>query len=388
MVAGDYTYIPQERVVYGRPAAEAVPAEVARLGARRVLVVASRSLARETQVVHDIVSAMQDSCVGVFDGCREHGPRRTVVAATRAVRKTGADLVVTVGGGTPIDTVKIMQICLAHDVRTETDMDPLHLWIKPDGTPHRPQIRKSPIRQIAVPTTLSGAEFSSLGAAQNENTGIKEPYAGPDVCPVSVVLDPAATVFTPDWLWFSTGIRAVDHAVEGLCSINATPFTDGLSVHALRLLSESLLRNLEAPGDLEARLRSQQAVWLASASIGRVHYGASHGVGHVLGGLCGVSHGHTSCVLLPSVLRWNEAVTADKQKLISEALGRPYVPAHKTVADLISELGMPTRLRDVGVEENQLPTVAEAALGNIWVRTNPRRIESPGDVMEILDEAW
>ncbi len=333
-------------------------------------------------------ASLGDRFAGLFDGCREHTPRSTVVAAANAVRDAAPDLIVTLGGGTPVDTVKILQICLAHDVRCELDLDPLHMQVKPDGSTHVPQIRPSPVRQIIVPTTLSGAEFSSLGAAQNEATGIKEPYFGPNVCGQAVILDPEVTVYTPDWLWFSTGIRAVDHAIEGLCSTNATPYTDGLSLHALRMLAESLPRNLAAPGDLDARLTSQQAVWLASASIGRVQYGASHGIGHVLGGLCGVSHGHTSCVLLPAVLRWNEDVTGEKQKRIAEALGRPYMSAWKAVQDLVTELGLPTRLRDVDVDREMLPRVAEAALGNIWVRTNPRRIESPAEVMEILEEAW
>jgi alcohol dehydrogenase class IV len=388
MRPGDYTYIPQERIVYGRPTAEAVLHESARLGAGRLFLVASRSLSQETPVIESLKAALGDRFAGLFDGCREHAPRSTVVAATNAVREAAPDLIVTLGGGTPVDTVKILQICLAHDVRRELDMDALHIRVKPDGTSYVPQIRPSTIRQIIVPTTLSGAEFSSLGAAQNEATGIKEPYAGPNVCGQAVILDPEVTVYTPDWLWFSTGIRAVDHAIEGLCSTNATPYTDGLALHALRMLAKSLPRNLSAAGDLDARLISQQAVWLASASIGRVQFGASHGIGHVLGGLCGVSHGHTSCVLLPAVLRWNEEITGEKQKHIAEALGRPYMSAWKAVQDLVGELGLPTRLRDVEVEREMLPAVAEAALGNIWVRTNPRPIESPAQVMEILEGAW
>jgi alcohol dehydrogenase class IV len=388
MKPGDYTYIPQERVVFGRPTAEAVLDEADRLRANRLFVVASRSLSQNSPVVDRLIQALGDRFAGLFDGCKEHTPRSTVVAAANAVRAAAPDLIVTLGGGTPADTVKILQICLAHDVRRELDMDPLHIRVRPDGRPHIPQIRHSPIRQIIVPTTLSGAEFSSIGAAQNEVTGIKEPYAGPNVCGQAVILDPEITVYTPEWLWFSTGIRAVDHAVEGLCSTNGTPYTDGLALHALRMLAESLPRNQAAAGDLDARLMSQQAVWLASASIGRVQYGASHGLGHVLGGLCGVSHGHTSCVLLPAVLRWNEDVTGEKQKQIAEALGRPYMPAWKAVRDLVTELGLPTRLRDVDVKEDMLPKVADAALGNIWVRTNPRPIETPAQVMEILEEAW
>ena len=179
-------------------------------------------------------------------------------------------------------------------------------------------------------------------------------------------------------------MRGVDHAVETLCSVDAHPYCDGLALHALRLFARDLARG----DDLAARFSCQQASWLAASSIARVNYGASHGIGHVLGGIADVPHGHTSCVMLPHVMRYNEPVTRDKQTLIAEAMGRPDVPAAEAVAELIAALGQPTTLRAVGVKREQLPKIAEAAMGNLWVRTNPRPIESPEDVMKLLEAAW
>ena len=156
--------------------------------------------------------------------------------------------------------------------------------------------------------------------------------------PRSVILDPADTVHTPEWLFLSTGIRAVDHAVEDICSINAQPLSDGTSLHALRLLSRGLRAVKADPADLEARLDCQLGSWMSiMGSQNGVQKGASHGIGHVLGGTAGVPHGYTSCVMLPPVLRFNEPVNAERQAWVSEALGRPGVKAADAVAELVAE---------------------------------------------------
>jgi alcohol dehydrogenase class IV len=382
--AGSYAYLTLERVVFGRPAAEAAVEEMARIGARRVFIVASKSLAGETPVVATIADALGSHYVGLFDGCVQHSPRATVIAAAKAVREAAPDLILTIGGGTAIDTVKVLQICLAHDVQTAEGLDGLHATAGPDGKRHVPYIRPSPVRQTVVPTTLSGAEFSNLAGITDERIRQKHSFIGPDVGARAVILDPQVTMHTPEWLWLSTGVRGIDHAVETVCSIDAHPYCDGLALHALRLFAQALPRS----DDLAARLTCQQASWLAGSSIARVNYGASHGIGHVLGAFADVPHGHTSCVMLPHVMRYNERATASKQRQIAEALGKPGVPAVDAIAELIAALGQPTTLRGVGVTREQLPKIAAAAMHNIWVRANPQPIRSPDDVMEILEAAW
>jgi maleylacetate reductase len=382
--AGSYAYLPLERVVFGRPAAEAAVEEAARVGATRVFIVASKSLARKTPVIRAIAEALGSRYVGLFEGCVQHSPRSSVIEAARAVRAAAPDLILTVGGGTAIDTVKVLQICLAHEVDAAEALDGLHVSIGPDGKRHVPDIRPSPVRQVVVPTTLSGAEFSNLAGVTDERIRQKHSFIGTDVGARAVILDPEVTVHTPEWLWLSTGVRGVDHAVETLGSIDAHPYCDGLALHALRLFAQAL----PCPDDLSARLTCQQASWLAASSIARVNYGASHGIGHALGAFADVPHGYTSCVMLPHVMRYNEPTTGAKQRLIAEVLGRPGVPAADAVAELIAALGQPTTLRAVGVKREQLAKIAEVAMPNMWVRTNPQPIRSPEDVMQILEAAW
>jgi len=388
---GAYAYLPQERVIYGRAMADAVREEAGRLGAKKLFIVTSRTLATKTPAIEDLKKSLGGLVAGQFHDCVAHSPWASVLAAAAAVRAAAPDLIVTVGGGTAIDTVKVLQMCLAAGVEDAAGMRALHVSLNPDGSQHVPVVPPSPVRQIIVPTTLSGAEFSSLAGATDEETGIKRAFTSPDVCGISVIIDPRITVHTPEWLWLSTGIRAVDHAVEAVCSTAPTPFTDGLSLHALRLMAESLPANRRDPADLAMRLRSQQAVWLAGASIQRVPYGASHSIGHILGGMAGVPHGITSCILLPHVLRYNKGVSAEQDKrqaLVADALGHPGGDAAAAVAELIDALGQPRSLREAGVDRALLPKMADGALENIWLRNNPRPITGASEVLGILEAAW
>jgi len=218
---------------------------------------------------------------------------------------------------------------------------------------------------------------------------VKESYHHALMMPAAVILDPAVTVHTPEWLFLSTGIRAVDHAVEDLCSINPTPFSDGASMQALRLLSRGLPAVKADPGDLAARLDCQMGAWMSiMGSQNGVSKGASHGIGHVLGGTADVPHGYTSCVMLPHVLRFNEPVNAARQAMVSEALGHPEMKAADAVAALIAGLGLPATLRAVDVKSEQLDTIARQSMHDRWVHTNPRKIDGPPAVRALLDAAW
>jgi alcohol dehydrogenase class IV len=241
---------------------------------------------------------------------------------------------------------------------------------------------------VVVPTTLSAGEFSNLGGSLNRETKSKEGVWGTNFCAQTIIFDPAVTVHTPEWLWLSTGLRAVDHCVEGYCSKETYPYVEGQVLHALRLFSHSLRRTKRVPDDLEARSLSQQAEWLTSSCILRVTFGASHALSYGLGGIGEVPHGLTSCVLLPAVLRWNEAVDRERQAAVAEALGAQDQSASEAILGLINDLGLPSRIRDVGVDESLLPAIADNAIKNPWMLNNPRPVTSTDDAMEILRMAW
>lgn len=389
MQTGIYTYPGTSRIVYGTPFAEALQREVDLGGARRIYLLASGSLERETDVVQRIRSVLGDRLAGVCAKIGAHTSRIDVVAAATSARAAGVDLLLTIGGGAITDAAKMVAICLGNDISDPAQLDALRMTVGADGSIFRPAYRAPSVCSVIIPTTLSAGEFSAVAGCTDTVTRKKEIYFHADAVPRTVILDPQVTLHTPEWLWLSTGIRAVDHAVEDLCSISNKPFSDGTSCHALRLLGRGLRAVKADPSNLEARLDCQLGAWMSMiGSSAGVEKGASHGIGHVLGGTADVPHGYTSCVMLPHVLRFNHPVNAERQKWVSEALDRPGDPAADVVRDLIAELGLPQTLRDVGVPSELLDQIAENSMHDRMVHTNPRKIDGPATVRRLLNVAW
>ncbi len=389
MLSGTHRFPDMEQVVYGKPFTAALAAEVERIGAQSVFLMVGGTLSRETDVLSLLRDALGNRVAGICTKMGAHTPRTDVVAAANAARDAGADLIATLGGGSMTDAAKVVELCLSNDVREPAQLDALAGKTKADGSIERPLVKPPTVRGITIPTTLSAGEFSAFAGCTDTERQIKQSYLHPLVIPRVVILDPAVTVHTPEWLWLSTGIRALDHAVEGLCSIASGPYSDAALLHALRLLGRGLPGVKADPGNLEARLDCQTGAWLSMAGVGAgVPMGASHGIGHVLGGTGGVPHGYTSCVMLPHVLRFNAAVNGDRQEWVSEALGQPGQPAGDVVGALIAGLGLPTRLRDVGLSHDLLDRIAQQSMHDRWLPTNPRKIDRPEIVRELLEQAW
>lgn len=382
---GVYEFLAQDRVVFGEPAAGAVSQLATQYGAERVFLVVSKSLNRLTDEIDLIRQSLGVRCVGTFDDCTEHTPRASVIALTKHLRSAQPDLVVTVGGGTPIDTVKLALLCLAENIQDEQALGQWRITVDSQGQRHTPQVGKPPFRQVVVPTTLSAAEFTNLGGSTDPVRQVKDLYTGREIGALAVILDPAITRHTPQWLWLATGVRSIDHAVETICSNSHQPFTDATCLHGLGLLSHGLRRVKQEPSDLSARLDCQLGVWLCATGIMRVPMGASHGIGHQLGAVAGVPHGHTSCVLLPAVMRYNLSVNAARQQRVAQALGSPQTPAHEQLQALIRELALPSTLIEVNVQRSQYDAIADGALQNMFVRANPRPITTREQVFEILE---
>lgn len=377
--AGQVIFSKMEEVQFGKPAAKTVAELVQRHQAERVFLMVSGTLNRETDEIEKLRRALGNHCVGTFDKMPAHTPRSAVIAAAEQARATEADLIVTLGGGSITDGAKAVQLCLANDIRDVEALDK----VRPPAT-----AKSSRVRQISVPTTLSAGEFSPVSGITDERTRVKELFRHPDIVPKAVVLDPAVTRHTPLWLFLSTGIRAVDHCVEGICSNESSAHGDASALHGLSLLARGLPRVKADPNDIEARLDCQIGAWLSMTPlVSGVPMGASHGIGYVLGAVFDIPHGHTSCIMLPSVMRWNKPANADKQALVAAAMGRPGEEASDVLDAFIRGLGMPRSLGDVKVGPDQFERIAKQAMGTPWVPRNPRPIAGPAQVREILDLA-
>jgi maleylacetate reductase len=369
-----------DEVVFGRPAAEAIVEQMDRLRAGHAFLMVSGTLNRETDEIEKIRTALGARCVATFDAMPPHTPREAVIAASEQARAANADLIVTVGGGSITDGAKAVQLCLANHVNTVEAVD----TIRANKGVVPPLIAPS-VRQISVPTTIAGGEFSAIAGVTNEATKVKEMLRHELVMPRAVILDPAITVHTPQWLFLSTGIRAVDHCVEGLCSREAHPYADAQAQKGLAMLAQALPRVKADANDLDARMDCQIGTWLSMGPLSAgIPMGASHGIGYVLGAVYNVPHGYTSCVMLPSVMRWNKSANADRQAMVSAAMGHPGEDAADVLDWFIHELGMPRSLQDVRIGPEHFDRIAEQAMGTPWIPRNPRKIDGPAQVREIL----
>jgi len=380
---GSFELIRQEQVSYGDPVAEALPALLPKTDEARVIVVTARSLA-DAPETRALIDALGPACALHFFAVREHAPFSSIAELIAAIGEIRPDDILVIGGGSAIDTTKVALICSAAGITDPADMPDFAARTLSGALDDL----EFPCRYTVVPTTLSGAEFGVIGAGVDEKTRIKTGFRSKWFPARHVHYDPYLARRTPEWLWLSTGVRAIDHAVETILSANPNTYASALAAEALPLLFASLEKTKADPEDLEARQNAQFGVWLAAIGIGRVPYGASHGIGHQLGAVSGVAHGHTSCVLLPAVMEYNAEVVGDRFGPIASALGCANADeAPEALRGFLRRIGMPTTLKEVNTDPADYEKIAELSLANLFVKANPRPITEAAQVMEILNRA-
>jgi maleylacetate reductase len=380
-IAGSYQYPSMDFVIYGKPAAEAVREEAERLDARRVYLIVSRTLNTKTDEIEKIRKGLGDRYAVTFDGIPQHTTRDAVVETARHAREAGADLIVAIGGGSVVDAAKIVPMCMEHEIFDARSLDGY------ETTPERRfgQFRAPKVRMIAIPSTLSGGEYNSGALVTDTSRKLKQIFNHPLMMPRTIILDPAITRYTPEKLWLGSGTRAMDHGIEALCSIRPNALVNAVCLQGLRYLHEGLLRTREAPDDVQARTNCQLGSWMSAFGLqARVPMGASHAIGHVLGGTCDVPHYFCTAVMMPSVLRYNRPATGAAQQAIATALGAPGAEASDAFASFIAKLGLPRRLAEVGVSEDRFELIGKNAMLSIFTRANPQPIREPRDIIEIL----
>lgn len=324
MKSGTHTFLPTARVHFGADALERLGEEARPYD--RAFVITGRSLNEKTDLIRRVEALLGDRYAGTFAGIGQHTPGGTVERAATEAETAAADLLVSVGGGSVIDGTKAVARQLDYPA------------------------------QVAVPTTLSGAEWAHRAGVTDESMGRKRGFADPKTVPPVVILDPGATIFTPEKLWLSTGLRALDHAAEGFLYGGDHPITDVTGLEGARRLMEYLPLSKRSPKDLEVRLELQLASWLAYFGPTNTPMGLSHELGRRIGASYEVPHGITSCVLLaPSLRVLEERIPDERWRGLSEALGGE--PSER-VASLVEGLGLPDSLREVGVPEQDLESIA------------------------------
>jgi alcohol dehydrogenase class IV len=304
-----FTYA-NPRVIHWGPGSVA---RLADLDAERVALVTTRSLRDKLDRL-----PLRPACVVTIG---QHAPLAEIDAGVETVR--GADAIVSFGGGSAIDAAKIISVRVG-------------------GLPH-----------LAVPTTLSVAELAA-GAGFTNEAGDKAGMRDPGLMVQTVVYDPELTLLTPMELWLSTGIRALDHAVEGYLAEGDHPFNDVMALEAIRRLFDSLPRAKAAPQDVGVRAENQLAAWFSFTLPGASAAGLSHVMGKQIGARHGIPHGVTSCLLLPHVMRYLAPSLPERMAAL---------PSPDAVHELIAHLGLPQHIAAYGIGEPELRRAAGELAG-------------------------
>ena len=369
--AGEFNLSRLERVIYGPGKIAALKDEMERRELHRALVVTTDVVA-ELPILQDVTGALGARCAGVFAGVVMHVPRKTTELLEQEIERVDADCLVSFGGGSPIDSSKVAAYGL---------------------------LARRELIHIAVPTTLSAAEYTHAGGVTDESTRVKSGVYDPRVLPRTVINDPKLTLATPDWLWVTTGMRALDHAIECAYAIRHQPISDALACKAIALLTEHLPASIRTEGDtrLAHRGHCQVAAWFSIYGAMNTRFGLSHLLGHQIGPRWNVPHGVTSCITLPNSMRFMAGIAPERFGPIAEGYKIPFDPeepkpaalasADRT-AEFIAQFDVPKTLRAAGVPREEIGQIVAPIARELQHQGVIDRPVTEGEVLELLESVY
>ncbi|MEW6233047.1 MAG: iron-containing alcohol dehydrogenase [Chloroflexota bacterium] len=381
-----FEYQTRTRVVYGPGVVKDVGFEVSKLGGTKAVIVTDRVL-RSIGLVDRVVRGLEESGVelaGIYDDVPPNSEVGVVERGAQYARGHGCDMLIAVGGGSVIDTAKGMDVLLT--------LGGSLLDYQGVGVVNQPLL---PL--IAVPTTAgTGSEVTLAAVIKDDASGLKLEFNSPYMMPNVAVLDPEMTITLPPMLTAATGMDALTHAIEAYVSNQAEPITDALGIHAIRMIAQALPAAVKNGGDLEARGEMLLAACIAGLSFSNALCGIVHAMAHACGGRYGVPHGVANSILLPYGMEFNLDCCPERFADIAVAMGAATKRASvqraarlsvAAVRKLSADIGLPRCLRDVGVKADGIPQLAEDALGDAMMISNPRPAELP-NVIQLLKRAY
>ncbi len=379
-----FIYKNYTRIIFGIDSVKDVGAEVDYLKCSRAFMVTDKGVVA-AGLAEKVQKALGSRFVGMYDEVPQDSGYHIANQAAEMAREAGADCLVSVGGGSVIDTAKGMAILLKEGGRLE-DYSGFQLLTRPQ-TPH-----------IAIPTTAgTGSEVTYAFVLKDYEKNQKLLYGDDYIIPNTAILDPVMTRTMPPMLTATTGMDALTHAIEAIHALQAEPISDTMAFGAIRLIMEYLPRCVENGDDLVARGQQQIAATMAGVAFSNAQVGLVHAMAHSVGALCGVPHGLANSILLPHVMKYNLDECPDRYAFVAEAMGvrergmsdeEAAEAAINAVWELTKRMGVPQKLREVGVTEDVLPQAADMSLSDGSLVYNPKMIFEAEQVLEVYREAF
>lgn len=373
------------RIVFGAGSSADAGVELRGLGCSKALVVTDAVLAEKTDVVRRIVKSLGEACVGVFSDVPADSGVHVVNAGAALGRARGADSIVSIGGGSVIDTAKGIAILL-REGGSLLDYQGFQVLTRAQ-TPH-----------LCIPTTAgTGSEVTYVAVVKDHEAKRKLLFGDHHIIPNVAILDPTLTVGLPPMITAATGLDAFSHGLEAVTSAQREPISDALGLHAIRLVSEHLPAAVKNGADLGARGQMLIAATLGGAAFSNAQVGLVHAIAHTVGARHAVHHGLANAIAMPHVIRFNNDVAADRHRLIAEAMAADVrslsdeaagLEAAKAVSALARSVGLPGSFREAGVPESDLRTCAELALSDGSIVYNAKPVTDASEVLRVLEAAW
>jgi alcohol dehydrogenase class IV len=379
-----FVYRNPTRLVFGENSITEVAQEVDALACGKAFMVTDRGV-MEAGLAGRVEKALGAKLVGVFDGCIQDSSLIIVNEAAGIARSTGADILVSVGGWSVIDTAKGMAIVLKEGGRIQ-DYTGYQGLSRPQ-TPH-----------IVIPTTAgTGSEVTYFAVIKDQDNNRKLEFGEDNIIPNVGILDPSMTVGLPPQLTATTGMDAFCHALESIHATPCSPVADGMALHAIRLIKEYLPACVENGRDILARGQMLLASTMAGIAFNNAQIALVHAMAHTVGGMFKVPHGLANSILLPHVVRFNADCCADRYAVIARAMGLEVQGSSdgeasealaRAITGFTTKMGVPQRLRDAGVPESGLNEAAYVTMGMGGMIYNPKTVSDPEEILGVFRQAW
>jgi alcohol dehydrogenase class IV len=324
--------------------------------------------------------------VAAYEKTQSHVLDFQVDEVLEIAAQAGVEAVIGLGGGSSIGLAKAVSLALE---------------ARRTGQPARAAFPTDQplVPVVAIPTTYAGSEMTPVYGVthQTEVTTRKITVRDAKIAPKLVIYDPSLTLNLPPHVTAGTGINALAHCIEAVYSVTRHPLSTAAALSGIKYITRALLRCYTQGDDLEARTEMLQGAHLGGTALASVAMGLHHGLCHVLGGTAGVPHGVANAIILPHALRFNLDVAAPQLAQVAAAMGLAVATqSDKAAAEaaiqqlyiLISQLELPQRLREAGVNEADLPHLAQLALKSSAVQSNPKLLTDAAQAEAIFRAAW
>lgn len=358
------------KIYYGCGELANVSERIKEIGGKRVLIVTDDTV-NKTVYMQRLLKSLKRNGINVivYDKVIPNPAVKHVEEGITLGQEYGCDLIIGFGGGSSLDCAKAIALMMSNEGKISD------YW----GSP--PANKSMPL--IAIPTTAgTSSEITWVTVIKDETKKVKMGIASPKLAPIMAIYDPEVTISVPPDLTASIGMDTLTHAIESYINKKKNPVTDLVALEAIRLIGENLRTAVVDGNNINARHGMLLATLYAGIAFANTGLGIVHAITAVLGGVFPVSHGIVNAILLPPCMKFNMESSIEKFSNIAMVMGEKVdglfaddaaVRAVEAVSRLSMDVGIPNKLRDVGVKKALLEDVVDEAMKNVNIAVNPRQ---------------